>query len=74
MEQRRPTGLGCLVENVRSLTMIVSLAIIGAFIGQAISPDGGAYSGFVTGAVVAMVVPWRRWWRQWLEGRFKKKE
>ena len=74
MEQRRPTLLGCLVENVRNFTLFLAFAIIGGFIGQTIDPQNGMRVGFVAGGLLAFLLPWRRWWRQWLERRFKNKE
>ncbi len=68
MERRPITPAGCLVFNIRQLSMLFAMIIIGYTIGGWIGGDKGAQIGLILGVLIALLFPWRRL-QLWLQNR-----
>lgn len=68
MERRPPTPAGCLMFNIRQISMLIAMIIIGYTLGEWIGGEKGARIGIIIGVLFAVVFPWGRLLRLWFKG------
>ena len=61
--------MGCLVFNIRQISVLIAMIIIGYTIGGWVAAEKGAQIGIIIGVLVAIFFPWQRLLRLWLQRR-----